>query len=129
MSSLFDDPPRDNDLAEGERRKREAHRHLEIHRERLVLHARRALLVHLLRQGTATIDEVRWCVPVPIGVNPVVFGSVPGPLAAKQIIRPVGSRKTTRVAGHARPVTIWAIGDESAARAWLRDHPDLDTTD
>jgi hypothetical protein len=125
MATLFDPTDGFNiGTSEGEVRKQAAHRLLEARRERLVLRARRALLSRLLQDGTATIDDVRAAVPVPVGVNPKVFGSVPGPLAVARIIRAAGSRKTTRAVGHARPVTEWLLLDAAAAVAWLRDHPD-----
>jgi hypothetical protein len=112
------------DGADGEARKRAAHRLLEAHRERLILRARRALLIHLLAHDTGSIDDVRGAVPVPAGLNPKLFGTVPGPLALAGIIRAAGSRKTGRAVGHARPVTVWQIADRAAALAWLREHPE-----
>lgn len=107
---------------EGERRKLDAHAILEARRRRYILYGRRALLEALLRQGTATADDVRETVEVPPGVDPVCLGAVPGTLARAGIIRRVGFTKTTRVIGHARPVTVWALIDRAAALVWLADH-------
>lgn len=121
---LPDLPSEDNtDPHEGERRKSDSHRLIETYRDRLVLRGRRALLTHLLRNGTGTIDDVRDCVPAPPEVNPKAFGAVPGPLARKGIIKANGSQKTKRAIGHARPVTVWKLENDVAAVAWLRDHP------
>jgi hypothetical protein len=113
-----------NDRAEGEARKRAAHQLLQATRETLVRRARRLLLGRLLSHGVATIDFVRSTLPVPPGVNPKVFGSVPGPLALARIIRAAGSKKTGRVVGHARPVTVWELVDRAAAERWLIDNPE-----
>src|SRR5258708_39247827 len=111
--------------SEGEARKRAAQQFLEVHRGRLILRGRRALLAHLLAHQTATIDDVRRAVPVPAALNPKAFGAVPGPLAAANVIRATGFAKTGRPVGHARPVTVWELADPPAAPAWLIAHPDL----
>ena len=72
---------------EGELLKREALTLLEARREVYVLRGRRALLGALLCSGTATADDVRDAVELPPGINPKLFGSVPGSLAKAGIIR------------------------------------------
>jgi hypothetical protein len=114
---------------EGERLKADALALLESRREVYVLRGRRALLEALLRSNTATVDEVRQAVELPAGINPKLFGIVPGPLARAGIIRQAGFAKTCRPEGHARPVTIWALADRAAAERWLRGHPDLPAPD
>jgi hypothetical protein len=109
---------------DGEAPKRFALDLLENRREEIVGRARRALLSYLLEHGAGTIDRVRELVPVPPSINPKLFGAVPGPLALSGIIRPAGFTKTTRTAGHARPVTIWELADRAAALKWLATHPD-----
>ena len=52
------------------------------------------LLKKIIAAGTATIDDVRAEIACPVGVNPKVFGAVPGPLAKKGIIKLVGFAKT-----------------------------------
>ncbi len=110
--------------SEGERRKAEALANLEARREIYVRRGRRALLEALLRSGTATADVVRRSVELPKGVNPKLFGPVPGALARAGIIRQDGFAKTCRAVGHARPVAIWALVDRAAAERWLRLNPD-----
>ena len=46
----------------------------------------RALLNVLVFNGTATIDDVRDLVQLPIGVPPKLFGAVPKPLVKSGII-------------------------------------------
>lgn len=111
--------------AEGERRKIRAHSLLEVRRETLIRRARRAMLIALIQDGEATIDDVRKFVPLPDGVNPKVFGAVPGVLAEAGIIKADGVVKSRRPEAHARPVQRWRLADRAAARAWLADHPDL----
>ena len=110
---------------EGELVKREALALLEDHREIYIRRGRRALLGALLCSGTATADAVRDAVELPPGINPKLFGSVPGSLAKAGIIQQAGFAKTCRTVGHARPVAVWALVDRVAAMRWLADHPDL----
>jgi hypothetical protein len=110
---------------EGERRKLSAHALLEARRRVYIRRGRRALLVRLLAAGTATADDVRAAVQLPPGLNPKLFGSVPGPLAEARIIRPAGFVRTTCPEGHARRVQLWQLADCAAALAWLADNPDL----
>jgi hypothetical protein len=111
--------------ADGERLKADALALLEARRELYVRRGRRAMLEVLLRSGTATADDVRDAVELPKGINPKLFGIVPGPLARAGIIRQAGFAKTHRPEGHARPITIWALADRAAAERWLQGHPDL----
>lgn len=113
-------------LAEGERQKLHAQALLESRREALIRNARRALLGLLLTNRTAAVDDIRHCVEVPAGVNPKAFGSVPGMLARKGLIRRVGFRNTHRPEGHARPIAVWQLIDPEGARRWLADHPPAD---
>ncbi len=110
-------------LAEGEARKLDALRLLEVHREVYVQRGRRALLLRLLDVGTATADDVRAAVELPPGLSPKLFGAVPGPLAVAGIIRPAGYVKTRRKEGHARPVLRWQLADRNGALSWLATHP------
>lgn len=111
-----------NDAATGEALKLAALRLLEIHRARVVLLARRALLTRLLENETATVDDVRRRVPLPAGVSPKVFGCVPGDLARLHIIERLEFQKTRRSVAHARPVSVWRLKDRDAALRWLADH-------
>lgn len=125
---LFDDDTYFNDgQAEGERRKQEAFDTLEAHREQLILAGRRALLLSALRNGFATADDVRDAVPLPVGINPKCFGTVPSPLAKANIIRAKRQVKTRRAVGHARFVTEWEITNSVAAMEWLHSNPEAPT--
>jgi hypothetical protein len=110
----------------GEQLKSEAHALLEARRAAWVRRGRRALLVRMLNgDGTATADDVRAAVELPPDINPVCLGPVPQALARVGIIERSGFALTTRAAGHARPVTVWRLVDQDAARQWLADHPEL----
>ncbi len=120
MSDLPSPTPDPN---EGEARKRDALRRLEVHREVYVQRGRRALLLRLLDAGTATADDVRAAVELPAGLDPKLFGAVPGPLAVAGIIKAAGFVKTRRKAGHARPVQLWKLANHDSAISWLALHP------
>ena len=114
---------------EGERRKQDAFATLTTNRETVIRRAQRALLTTLLENGSATADDVRELVELPPGINAKCFGAAPGVLARAKIIRADGFAKTCRPVGHARPVTVWALADRSAAERWLRDHPNMPAPD
>ncbi len=116
-------PHHPDHLHEGERRKHQALAAFERQLPDVLTAGRRALLVHLLAHGHATADDVRAAVPVPPGVNPKVFGGVPGPLAKCGIITADGFARTRRGAAHARPVSRWKLADEPAAVRWLDENP------
>jgi hypothetical protein len=86
---------------------------------------RRALLCRLLEFDLATIDDVRAAVQLPPGLNPKLFGAVPGPLAEAGLIRAAGYVPTARPEGHARPVLCWQLVDRAGALDWLAENPDL----
>jgi hypothetical protein len=116
---------RDMNAHEGARRKQDALDTLESSRKAVLLIGRRALLLRLLRGGRATADDVRDAVALPDGMNPRVFGEVPGALARLGIIRATGAfAKSTRPARHASWLTVWELADRQAAVDWLRSHPD-----
>lgn len=83
----------------------------------------RALLEILLDNATATVDDVRDRVSLPEGMNPKVFGSVPGALAKLEIITDTGFVKSRRPKSHARPVKVWQLIDRDAAHRWLDENP------
>lgn len=111
-------------LTTGEALKLNAHALLEAHREAFVNRGRRVLLLTLLSNGTATADDVRGAVELPVDINPKCFGSVPGQLARAGIIKHAGFVTTARPTAHARPVSVWQLRDRAAALAWLDAHPD-----
>ena len=97
---------------------------LEATRSEYILRGRRALLQTLLALGNATADDVRDLVPLPTGINPKLFGAVPGALAKAGIVVADGYRPSARSEAHGRPVQVWRLLDRDAARQWLRDNPD-----
>jgi hypothetical protein len=110
---------------EGLRRRDAAHRLLRARRAVYVRRGQRALLLHLLDAGTATVDAVRAAVELPPEVSPCCFGAVPGTLADAGLIHAAGYQRSTRAQAHARPLIVWALADRDAALAWLVAHPDL----
>jgi hypothetical protein len=111
------------DFAEGERRRDDALALLAGRRAAAIRAGQRALLLRLLDFGVATADDVRAAVELPPGIGPRCYGAVPIPFVEAGIIFPVGYQRTARPLAHARPVTVWASTDSSAALAWLADHP------
>lgn len=117
-------PHKVNPKREGERRKGVAFDSLEVHREWILLRARRVFAAVLLEKGRATIDDVRAVVILPIGLNPVCLGPVPTPFARQRFIERAGFRQTSRAEGHARPVSIWELKSPHGVETWLLEHPD-----
>lgn len=108
--------------ATGEKLKADALATLEAARETVILRARRALVLRLLVNGAATLDDVR--ANIDLGAaNPSALGAVPGSLARANIIRCAGYRPAARPAARARIVTLWALADRGRAIAWLQEHP------
>jgi hypothetical protein len=130
--TLFDEAPvvaTDPPPAAAERGKFEAFLRFELHHERLLLRARRALLGVLLERGSATADDIRELVALPPGVSPKVFGAVAWPLAELRIVERGEYVKSTRPEAHGRPNRQWVLRDRAAAVAWLAQHPDGLNTD
>jgi len=111
--------------AEGAAARDAAHALLAERRATYIRRGRRALLRELLLSETATADDVRDAVALPDEIDPVCMGPVPIPLARARIIRAAGYEPTSRAAGHARPLTRWALADRPAAIRWLAENPDL----
>jgi hypothetical protein len=110
---------------EGERLKQGALDALESCRQAILLKGRRALLRRLLASPTATADDIREAVDLPEGMDPRVFGDVPGALARLGIIRATGSFvRSVRPARHASWLRVWELADRAAAIAWLAAHPE-----
>lgn len=95
---------------------------LEDTRFDLIQQARIALVKHLLTNATVTMDDIRCQVQLPVGINPVCFGSVPQKLAKDGIIRRAGYANTARPLGHSRPVSVWELADREKAEEWIRDN-------
>lgn len=122
-----DRSPQEAGRHEGERRKDAAHTLLAAHRGLIVRRAQRHICQTLLDGApTVTADDVRAAVDLPPGLDPVLFGAAPAPLAKAGIIEPLGFAKTARPEAHARPLTVWGLRDRGKAQAWLLDHPDDD---
>lgn len=85
---------------------------------------RRALLVALLENNVATMDDVRTAVVIPSDINPKCLGAVPGALVRSGIIAASGYAPTTRREGNCRTLRVWSLADADAARRWLALHPD-----
>ena len=111
----------------GEAKKRYSHSLFESHSEPLLTAGRRALILKVLESGSATIDDVRAVVPIPMTANPKAFGAVPNALAKAGIIRRIGFVKSTRAIANARPISRWELADTAKAYAWLTAHPALET--
>lgn len=97
----------------------DAHALLEEHRADYVAQGRRAFLLHLLANGKSTVEVVRDVVKLPEGINPNLFGAIPGPLARKKIIERVGYVPSTRAERHASAMSLWDVVDRRKAHEWL----------
>ncbi len=87
---------------------------LRQHRAALVRECTVAALRIALREGEVTADDVRAVVPIPPGINPKLVGAAFNDLA-DGILRRSGDRPSNRKLAHARRVTLWELGDHSAA--------------
>ncbi len=94
-------------------------------RAAIVRHGQRLLLHRVMTHDTASIDDVRGQIELPLKVNPKCLGAVPGTLAKAGILQRTGYRPTDRPEAHARPVSVWQLKDRQAAEKWLREHPEL----
>ena len=110
---------------EGLRRKSEALDWLQRIHRKITECGQRSLLQLCLKNGQATIDEIRDQVPLPAGINPTVFGAVPRKLAKSKIIALAGYEASKRPESHGRPISVWRIADAFAALKWLADHPPI----
>jgi len=111
-------------------RKRERHNPrapnlVEARRDLYILRGRRALLLDLLANGTATADDVSDVVPLPKGVDPRCLSAVPGALAGLDIIRSLGPVPSVRPERRGARVALWVLVDREKALRWLRDNRDL----
>jgi hypothetical protein len=88
-----------------------------------VRRCRHALLSLVQRQETATIEDVRAVVPIPEGMNPKLYGTVPGGLASAGAIRQAGYVKGVRRESHARPIAAWKAGNLESLYLWIAANP------
>jgi hypothetical protein len=86
-------------------------------------HARRMLLLDVLANGTATLDDVWSVAPPPKGIGLRRAGEVPVALRRLGIIRAVARVRSVRPGRHSL-VSIWVLVNLAAAERWLREHPD-----
>jgi hypothetical protein len=114
-----------NSRSEGERRKQATLDKLEVIRRIYVRRGRRALLMKLLRDGTATADDVRAAIKLPPGIDPRCLGCVPVALAQARIIRIAGFTRSGRAERNRCTTAVWAIADLAAAVQWLAANPDV----
>ena len=128
LAGLFDVATSDGNgrrgQTRGKTRKQERHSLLRERRVVYVRRGQRALLNRLLCGETATADDVRDSVKLPLSIDPRCLGAVPGSLARAGIIRSLGYVKSARPERHASPIQVWAIADRAAAVAWLAANPD-----
>lgn len=129
MSNVLDFSSPVDGRADGKRCRDAAHDLHHQYRDVVIRCAQRVLLRTLLQHGTATADDVRAGIDLPVGVDPVCLGAVPTPLARAGIIHRAGYAITTRGVAHARPVSVWELLNRTAAETWLIAHPDLPTPD
>ncbi|GMV95128.1 MAG: hypothetical protein AMXMBFR82_49060 [Candidatus Hydrogenedentota bacterium] len=119
MNALPNQEPRD-----GRARKDAALSTFERRRAVYINRGGRALLLHLLENGSGTADDVRNAVTLPPEIDPACLGAVPGALARAGIIRRVGYCACERLERHAAPTSVWSMVDASKAWAWLADNPE-----
>jgi hypothetical protein len=112
---------------DGETRKRDAHQLLRDRRTALVRLAQRALVCRVLDAGVGNADHIREAVELPDGINPNVFGSVPGELSRAGIIGAAGFCKSRRPEANSNLLRSWQLLDRQAAIDWLKVHPELPT--
>ena len=108
----------------GDERKIAALNLLDERRAVYINRGRRVLLRRLLAGATATADDVRASVELPVGIDPRCLGAVPRSLAKVGIIRSAGFVKSTRPERHASFIHTWELNDGQKAIAFLQDHPD-----
>ena len=109
---------------DGRARKLAAHALFAEIRALYLLRGRRALLSALLKNSTATADDVRLAVELPDGIDPVCMGAVPGALARCGIIEGAGFTESRRPDAHSRPITVWRLVDPTKAAKWLANNLD-----
>jgi hypothetical protein len=110
---------------EGRRRRDVAHAALEANRDHRLWTARRELLLYLLTNGTGTIDDIRPRIGTVDPDDSHWLGAIPGPLSRRRIIERVSVVTSSRAARHAGLLSRWRLIDQTAAEAWLREHPAL----
>jgi hypothetical protein len=113
-------------LQEGYRRLLKAYNQLvqSAIRRVCILRGQRALLQRLLCQETATGDDVRTDVNLPLGIGPNCLGAVPSALARVNIIDTSEYAKSCRPTAHNHTLRVWRLVDRRAAEQWLLNHPD-----
>ena len=121
--------PRCCDARKRERHNPRAPNLVEARRDLYILRGRRALLLDLLANGTATADDVWDVTPLPEGVNPRCLSAVPGVLARLGIILGLERVRSVRPERHGARVALWVLVDREKALRWLAEHPDRPDAD
>ena len=109
--------------AEGVHRQAEVLDVLSARRATYVLWGRRALLTRLLKEGSATADDVYDAVNLPPDIDARCFGAVPVLLARDGIIRRRGFATSARPERHGSYIAMWELADRAAAVRWLSENP------
>ena len=85
-----------------------------------IMHQARLEFVRvLLRRGEASTDDIRSKIPVPNGIDPRFFGSVPAVFARRKMIAGGVYVRGSRSVSHARAIQVWRLIDRQAACDWL----------
>jgi len=106
--------------ADGERRKLAAHKVLRVRHPGRIRAAQVAFLKILLQRGAVTVDDVRAALELGDGERALWLGAAVGELRRAGIIARRGFVESRRAVAHARPISVWQLGDADAARRWLR---------
>ena len=106
---------------DGEARRDAALGLLRAHRAALIRECTAAALRVALDRGEVCADDVRPLVAIPADVSPKVVGVVFKDLAHAGILRRDRFKNSNRPAAHARPLSVWALADATAAAARLTE--------
>lgn len=120
---------RQDDAAEGERRRDAALDLLRDRRAALVRHGARLLASRLLDAGTATMDDIAPELETPPDLDRRLVGAIPSTLAKAGVAALAGYVRSTRPERHASVIAVWRLTDRDAALVWLADHPELPDAD
>jgi len=120
---------RQDDAAEGERRRDAALDLLRDRRAALVRHGARLLASRLLDAGTATMDDIAPELETPPDLDRRLVGAIPSTLAKAGVAALTGYVRSTRPERHASVLGVWRLADRDAALAWLDANPDLPDAD
>lgn len=89
-----------------------------------ILRAQRAMIRVLLERREGTVEDVRAGLNLPDAARTKWLGAAVAELRRAGIIRHAGWVESSRPVAHARPISLWALADSSAALTWLAEHPE-----